>query len=128
MMALFPELEGSLNIVFQNASSKSNRRFKDAHKSPSQMLISRDLWDEISLDGLIRKHNKEVTHLYMTKVPSLLAKFDNVDRKKRNNGQFSALRAASNGELRGLTEKELDMVKKYIHLNVYVMIVLNTTI
>ena len=73
MLTLFPELDDSLQIAFQPASSKSKRRFPSAAKSPA-FPFSKASWSDMSLEGLIAKHSKEVTHLYITEVPSIMAK------------------------------------------------------
>lgn len=79
MMALFPELQGSLNIIFQSPSAKAKRRFPDA-KVADSLLLDKDTWERISLEGIIKRHVKEVTSLYITKVPSLMAKLDELNR------------------------------------------------
>lgn len=117
MLSLFPELEDGLNIAFQNASSKSKRRFKNAHKSPSTMLVSRDLWDEISLDRLVKRHNKEVTHLYMTKVPSFMVKLDNIDRRKCDSWRSLrlVLREGDTAAWKSLSEREHELIQNYLY-------------
>jgi len=114
MIELFPELEGSLNIVFQQTSGKSKRRFPDAPKSPST-LVTNDVWESISLESLIKKHNKEVTHLYMTKVPSLMAKLDEMDKKKaeRWHSMRSAMRESKGSP--GLSEKERKVIHDFLY-------------
>ncbi len=105
MLKLFPELSGSLNVSFQPACSKSKRRFPEAQKPPSTP-VTIDLWDRISLDGLIRKHTKEVTHLYITQVPTIMARLD--DMNERKGTRLSSRPFA-------LDEKEREQLKKYLH-------------
>jgi hypothetical protein len=80
MLILFPELDGSINIAFQQASSKSKRRFPSATKSPV-FPLSKESWYDISLEGLIRKHSMEVTYLYIIKVPSIMAKLERCSKQ-----------------------------------------------
>jgi IQ calmodulin-binding motif len=79
MLTLFPELNGSLSISFQPASSKSKRRFPSATNFPV-LAFDNESWDNVSLEGLIRKHSKEVTHLFITKVPGIMARLDACQR------------------------------------------------
>lgn len=105
MLKLFPELGSSLNVSFQPACSKSKKRFPDANKVPSYPVTMK-LWDEISLDGLIRKHTKEVTHLYITQVPTLMARFDTCDCRRDAN--LKSWRIV-------FRENEVEMIRKYLH-------------
>ncbi|KAL3936524.1 MAG: hypothetical protein SGBAC_008179 [Bacillariaceae sp.] len=82
MMKIFPELEGALNIAFHDTSSKSRRRFSKAPKVVTAP-VDRSIWDEISLEGKTRKHMQEVAHIYITKVPTLMAKLDNLDLREQ---------------------------------------------
>eukprot|EP00547_Thalassionema_nitzschioides_P014161 CAMPEP_0194249366 /NCGR_PEP_ID=MMETSP0158-20130606/20316_1 /TAXON_ID=33649 /ORGANISM="Thalassionema nitzschioides, Strain L26-B" /LENGTH=316 /DNA_ID=CAMNT_0038985875 /DNA_START=271 /DNA_END=1217 /DNA_ORIENTATION=+ len=81
MLIFFPELDSSLNIVFREPSSKSRRRFSKADKVV-QLPVDKNFWDEISLEGKLKKHMKEVATIYMTKVPTIMAVLDLSDRKK----------------------------------------------
>ncbi|CAJ1940240.1 unnamed protein product [Cylindrotheca closterium] len=82
MMKVFPELEGALNIAFHDTSSKSRRRFSKATKVVTAP-VDRKLWDEISLEGKTRKHMNEVATIYITKVPTLMAKLDELDKREK---------------------------------------------
>lgn len=82
MMKIFPELEGALNIAFHDTSSKSRRRFNKAAKVVTQP-VDRTLWDEISLEGKTRKHMQEVAWIYISKVPTLMAKLDKIDKREK---------------------------------------------
>ena len=82
MMKIFPELEGALNIAFHDTSSKSRRRFSKATKVVTAP-VDRKLWDEISLEGKTRMHMKEVATIYITKVPTLMAKLDELDKREK---------------------------------------------
>jgi hypothetical protein len=82
MMLIFPELEGALNIAFHYSSSKSRRRFNKAAKVTTPP-VQRSLWDEISLEGKMKKHMQEVATIYITKVPTLMAKLEEADNKKK---------------------------------------------
>lgn len=73
MMSLFPELDGSLQVTFQAASSKSRRRFPLASQTPV-FSYNKDFWESISLEGLVRKHSKEVTNAFLTEVPTMMAR------------------------------------------------------
>ena len=92
MMLVFPELEGSLNIAFHDPSSKSRRRFNKACKVTTP-LVERDVWNEASLEGISKKHMQEVARIYITKVPTLMAKLDEAD--KRKNAKWKTTREAS---------------------------------
>lgn len=91
MMKVFPELEGALNIAFHDVSAKSRRRFNKAAKVVTPP-VDRALWDEISLEGRTRTHMKEVATIYITKVPTLMAKLDEID--KRDKLQWEAYKLA----------------------------------
>ena len=105
MLKLFPELGGSLNVSFQPACSKSKKRFPDANKVPAS-LVTMELWEEISLDGLVRKHVMEVTHLYITQVPALMARLDSIDGRKSTEIQSWRL---------VFHENEVTMIRNYLH-------------
>jgi hypothetical protein len=91
MKLLFPELEGSLNIAFLNPSTKSRRRFPKA-QTISTPPVEKSLWDEVSLEGAIKKHVQEVALIFITKVPSLMSKLDEAEQKKR--AKWMSLRAS----------------------------------
>lgn len=116
MLALFPELDGSLNIIFQQRTAKSKRRFPDALKNPPrEVLMSKELWDSISLDGLIKKHNQEATHLFVTQVPSLMAKLDGIDRRRSTDwSSMLAVLNATRGPLTP-TEKRREMIMSFLN-------------
>ena len=82
MTKIFPELEGALNIAFHDTSSKSRRRFSKAAKVVTPP-VDRAVWDEISLEGKRRKHMQEVATIYITKVPALMAKLDEIDKREK---------------------------------------------
>jgi DENN domain-containing protein 5 len=75
MMLLFPELTHSLGINFHTPSAKGQRRFPHASKLPLPSL-DRNLWNEISVEGNVKKHVQEVAILYMTKVQAVGKKLD----------------------------------------------------
>lgn len=83
MMQIFPELEGALNIAFHYSSSKVRRRFAKATKVETPP-VERSLWDEISLEGKMKKHMQEVASIYITAVPALMAKLDEAYKKKNS--------------------------------------------
>lgn len=105
MVKLFPELTCSLSISFQPACSKSKRRFPDAQKIPCNPITA-DLWDAISLDGLIKKHSKETTNLCRSQVPDIMARIDILDKRKQNKPTTWPL---------PLTEKERQKIKEFLH-------------
>jgi hypothetical protein len=82
MMLIFPELESSLNIAFHNPSRKGRSRFPKAQQVVSPP-VEKSMWDQISLEGKIKKHVQEVASIYITKVPSLMAKLEEAEEKKR---------------------------------------------
>eukprot|EP00980_Cylindrotheca_fusiformis_P011967 scaffold2830_cov131-Cylindrotheca_fusiformis.AAC.88 len=82
MMLVFPELEGALNIAFHYSSSKVRRRFKKAVQVVTPP-VQRNLWEEISLEGRTKKHLQEVASIYITTVPTLMAKLDAADERKK---------------------------------------------
>lgn len=81
MMLIFPELESSLNIAFHNPSRKGRNRFPKAQDVTSPP-VEKILWDQISLEGKLKKHVQEVASIYITKVPRLMAKLDEAEEKK----------------------------------------------
>jgi hypothetical protein len=91
MLLLFPELEGSLNIAFHNPSTKGCRRFPKACKISSPP-VEKSVWDQLSLEGVIKRHVQEVASIYITKVPKLMAKLDEAEERKR--AKWSSFRGA----------------------------------
>ena len=76
MMELFPELKSnSLVITYRAPSTKGLRRFKNADKN-SVPPIDSSLWDSISREGTIKRHVKEVSMLFISKVPALQRRLD----------------------------------------------------
>jgi hypothetical protein len=71
IMTLFPELEGSVNIIFLKPSAKSKRRFPNANMTVPP--VEQSLWDTASLEGRIKKHMKEVVIVMETKVPAIMS-------------------------------------------------------
>mmetsp|Transcript_15455 Transcript_15455/g.17692 ORF Transcript_15455/g.17692 Transcript_15455/m.17692 type:complete len:913 (-) Transcript_15455:149-2887(-) len=81
MKIIFPELSNSLCINFQTPSSKSQRRFPKARKTPL-LPIYHPLWDKVSIEGNTKRHVKEVAMLFITRIPLLMIKLDVIDKKR----------------------------------------------
>lgn len=113
MMSLFPELESSLNIAFHTPSGKSKRRFPDA-VNMTIPPVDTALWEDISLEGRVKKYVREVTSVYITKVPNLMSKLDNIDKRKET--EWTSLRIALGWttDTKGITTQERNMVTHYL--------------
>ena len=83
MMTLFPELEGSLNINFQNPSGKAKRRFGTSPQNQKIVPVEKSFWDLASPAGISRSHVEEVATIMITKVPKLMARFEELEQIKK---------------------------------------------
>ncbi|KAG7363292.1 DENN (AEX-3) domain containing protein [Nitzschia inconspicua] len=92
MLLLFPELLYSLGINFQPPSAKGQRRFPNASKLPAPSL-DQNLWNEISVEGNVKKHVQEVAILYMTKMPAVWKKLNQRSLKEMSGYPISYQRA-----------------------------------
>lgn len=81
MMLLFPELAHSLGINFLPPSAKGQRRFPNAGKLQVPSL-DQNMWNEISVEGNVKKHVQEVAILYMTRVPAAWKKISQSERRE----------------------------------------------
>jgi hypothetical protein len=79
MSFLFPELTDSLGIKFQTPSAKGQRRFPNASKVPAPTL-NQNQWNQISVEGNVKKHVQEVALLYITRVPSIARKLNQTNQ------------------------------------------------
>lgn len=98
MSLLFPELDGSLNVVLLPPSKKSRRRFPDARKVEA-IQVDKTIWKSTSFECVIKKHMQEVTSIYITRVPSLISKLQNLDERADAWQRYRAVLEALYGSL-----------------------------
>jgi hypothetical protein len=90
MLELFPELRHTTNIVFTEASKKSNRRFRRNNFSPEQ--LDRPMWAHAFLTDRVHEHVREVADVSLRKVPFLSMKLFALDQRDKERAECARRR------------------------------------
>lgn len=80
MIALFPELEYGTFMNFAKPSKKGKKRFHAGSDIP--LPLDKSMHVEAITNQLIKSNMREFVVAYANRVPALLLRFDDRDRKK----------------------------------------------